>query len=312
MFKFLLKILLSLNKIYYFFHYSAIILIMKILLTGSGGFVGQNLKQYLSIFYNVLSPRSFELDVTNYSEVINYFEEHDIDLIIHCGSIGGVRGQEDEENTLNANLKMIDNLLFAKKKNTRIITFGSGAMYNKARNLHKVKENEIGKIIPNDLYGKSKMLIAQKVQNFLDVLCLNIFACFGYNEKNSRFPSYAINQNLKKDNIVINQNVVFDYLFIEDLNKIVKHFIEFGWNKQNIVNITPTKSISLLEIANIVNKISDYKSNIIIKNEILNFEYTGDNSLLLKYIPNFEFTPYEVGILKLFEFIQAQSNIEFV
>ncbi|UKI40809.1 MAG: hypothetical protein L6V95_11900 [Candidatus Melainabacteria bacterium] len=71
-------------------------------------------------------------------------------------------------------------------------------MYNKARHLKKVKENQIGKNIPNDLYGKSKMLIAQKIQNRLDVLCLNIFACYGYNEKPSRFPSYAINQNLKK------------------------------------------------------------------------------------------------------------------
>lgn len=283
---------------------------MDILLTGSGGFVGQNLKRTLSQFYNVLSPRSYELDVSNLFDVKDYFHKHNIDFIIHCGSIGGVRDKEDDENTLNANLKMIDNLILAKKKETKIITFGSGAMYNKVRHLKKVKENEIGKSIPNDLYGKSKMLIAQKIQNRLDVLCLNIFACYGYNEKPSRFPSYAINQNLKKDDIIINQNVVFDYLFIEDLNKIVEHFIQFGWDKQNIINITPTKSISLLEIANIVNKISNYKSSIIIKNEILNFEYTGDNTQLLRYIPDFEFTTYEVGLSKLFNFIQAQSHFE--
>lgn len=282
---------------------------MNILLTGSGGFVGQNLKRSLSQFYNILSPRSIELDVTNTSQVINYFNNNDIDFIIHCGSIGGVRGKEDDVNTLNANLKMIDNLILAKKKATKIITFGSGAMYNKARHLKKVKENQIGKNIPNDLYGKSKMFIAQKIQNRLDVLCLNIFACYGYNEKPSRFPSYAINQNLKKDDIIINQNVVFDYLFIEDLNKIVEHFIMFGWDKQNIINITPTKSISLLEIANIINKISDYKSSIIIKNEILNFEYTGDNTQLLRYIPDFKFTTYEVGLSKLFNFIQTKAHL---
>lgn len=282
---------------------------MNILLTGSGGFVGQNLKRSLSQFYNILSPRSIELDVTNTSQVINYFNNNDIDFIIHCGSIGGVRGKEDDVNTLNANLKMIDNLILAKKKATKIITFGSGAMYNKARHLKKVKENQIGKNIPNDLYGKSKMFIAQKIQNRLDVVCLNIFACYGYNEKPSRFPSYAINQNLKKDDIIINQNVVFDYLFIEDLNKIVEHFIMFGWDKQNIINITPTKSISLLEIANIINKISDYKSRIIIKNEILNFEYTGDNTQLLRYIPDFKFTTYEVGLSKLFNFIQTKAHL---
>ena len=280
---------------------------MNILLTGSGGFVGQNLKEYLSQFYNLLSPRSFELDITNTSCVMSYFNNNNIDLVIHCGSIGGVRGKEDEEHTLYANLKMIDNLLIAKKEETKVITFGSGAMYNKSRHLKKIQENEIGKNVPPDLYGKSKMLIAQKIQNRLDVLCLNIFACYGYNEKPSRFPSYAINQNLNKEDIIINQNVVFDYLFIEDLNKIVKHFIQFAWDKQNIVNITPIKSISLLEIAKMVNKISDYKSKIIIKNEVLNYEYTGDNSQLLKYIPDFEFTSYEVGLAKLFNFIQNQT-----
>lgn len=279
---------------------------MNILLTGSGGFIGQNLKKYLSSYYNVFSPRSYELDITNTAAVINYFNNNNIDFIIHCSSIGGIRGKEDDENTLYANLKMIDNLILAKKKETKVITFGSGAMYNKSRHLKKVKENEIGKSIPNDLYGKSKMLIAQKIQNRLDVLCLNIFACYGYNEKSSRFPSYAINQNLKKQDIIINQNVVFDYLFIEDLNKIVEHFIKFGWDKQNIINITPIKSISLLEIANIINKISDYKSSIIIKNKVLNFEYTGDNRELLKYITDFEFTTYEVGLSKLFNFIKNE------
>ena len=93
---------------------------MNILLTGSGGFIGQNLKKYLSSYYNVFSPRSYELDITNTATVINYFNNNNIDFIIHCSSIGGIRGKEDDENTLYANLKMIDNLILAKKKETKI------------------------------------------------------------------------------------------------------------------------------------------------------------------------------------------------
>ena len=40
-------------------------------------------------------------------------------------------------------------------------------------------KNEIGKFIPKDLYGKSKLLIAEKIKNRNDVLCLNIFGCYG-------------------------------------------------------------------------------------------------------------------------------------
>ena len=40
-------------------------MIKSILLTGSGGFIGKNLKQYLKNKYKLLTPRSYELDLTN-------------------------------------------------------------------------------------------------------------------------------------------------------------------------------------------------------------------------------------------------------
>ena len=55
---------------------------------------------------------------------------------------------------------------------------------------------------------------------------LNIFACYGYGEKESRFPSDAINRVLEGKDIVINQNVIFDYLFVEDMERIVEYFVE--------------------------------------------------------------------------------------
>lgn len=279
---------------------------MKILLTGSGGFIGKNLKNYLSNKYELLTPRSFELNLIDENAVKEYFRNNDIDFIIHCGSTGGARGIEDRDTTIEDNLAMVDNLLKYKKSETRLILFGSGAMYDKSRNLHKINEDEIGETVPKDLYGKSKMLIAKKIKDRKDVVCLNIFACYGYGEKENRFPSYAINKVLAGENIVINQNVVFDYLFVEDMQRIVEYFIQ----KQpvsNIINITPTDSISLLEIAKIVNKFGEKEVEITINNPVLNNEYTGDNSRLLKEIPDFEFTTMEVGLKKLYEY---NKNLE--
>lgn len=274
---------------------------MNILLTGSGGFVGKNLKKYLGDKYDLLTPRSFELNLISESAVKEYFENNDIDFIIHCGSTGGARGIEDRDTTIEDNLAMVDNLLKYKKSETRVILFGSGAMYDKSRNLHKVNEDEIGNVIPKDLYGKSKMLIAEKIKDRKDVVCLNIFACYGYGEKENRFPSYAINKVLAGENIGINQNVVFDYLFVEDMQRIIEYFIHKQPGK-NIINITPIKSISLLEIAEVVNNFADKKVEVIIKNPVMNNEYTGDNSRLLEEIPNFEFTSMEDGLRKLYEY----------
>ena len=280
-----------------------------ILITGSGGVIGSNLKKYLKNKYKLLTPRSYELDLTNSVAVQNYFVKNKIDFIIHCGSVGGARGIQDKETTVEDNLAMVKNLLSFKKENVKMILFGSGAMYDKSRSLHRVKESEIGKVIPKDLYGKSKVEIFNLVKNKNDVLMLNIFACYGYGEKENRFPSYAINQVLKNEDIIINQNCIFDYLFVEDMQKIVEHFIEQDF-VDNVINITPNFSISLENIAKIVQKFSDKNIQIKIKIPELNNEYTGDNSLLLKNYPELEFTEIEHGLKKLFEYKKERANNE--
>ena len=279
-----------------------------IFLTGSGGFVGRNLKEYFQDSYNILCPRSQELDLTDKESVKWYFKSNRIDFIIHCASTGGVRNCADPVNCEKDNILMVNNLCESKNEETRLILFGSGAAYSKNRNLHKVKESQIGDVIPDDLYGKSKMKLAQLAAIREDVLCLNIFACYGKYEKESRFPTYAIMQNLKKEPIVINRNVIFDYLYISDLCRIVEKFIvKFPVNK--VINVTPTNSISLYEIAGIINEISGFESKISFKEQGLNFEYTGDNSLLKQEIPDFEFTSYKDRLLKLYEFYKLSEKI---
>ena len=270
----------------------------NILITGSGGFIGKNLKEFLSDEFNLLTPRSYELDLTNPINVEKYFLNNEIDFIVHCATIGGVRGIRDPINTIDYNIAMVENLLNSKRKNVQMIVFGSGAMYDKNRDLHKVKESGIGEVIPKDLYGLSKLKISDIVNKRDDMTCLNIFGCYGKWEKPSRFPTYAILQNINRKPIEINQNVIFDYIYIEDLVKIVYYFI-MNKPKDKIINVTPTKSISLVEISNIINKIGDFKSEILIKNKEMNFEYTGDNSILRKNCI-INFTPYEVGLKNLY------------
>ena len=281
---------------------------MNILLTGSGGFIGKNLKSYLQDTYELLTPRSYELDLTDENAVKEYFAAHDIGFVIHCGSTGGARGIQDRDTTIEDNLAMVDNILKYKNADTRVILFGSGAMYDKSRNLHKEKEETIGDVVPQDLYGKSKMLIAQKIKDRSDVLCLNIFACYGYGEKENRFPSYAISRVLAGENIEINQNVVFDYLWVEDMERIIEYFIEHK-PEDNIINITPTESISLYDIAQIVNSICDKPVQIYINNSVMNNEYTGDNTLLLKNYPEIKFTSMKDGLIKLHKYIKQSMSV---
>jgi len=279
---------------------------MQILLTGSGGFIGSNLKRYLQEKYNLLTPRSYELDLTDKNAVEKYFLDNKIDFIIHCGSVGGARGVKDDENTIKTNVAMVENLINYKQEEAKIILFGSGAMYGKSRRLHKVKESEIGEFIPEDLYGLSKLKISDIVKKRNDILMLNIFGCYGYGEKESRFPTYAIKQNLKHEPIEINNDVIFDYLFVDDMSKIIEYFI-VNENYDKIINITPTISVSLVDIAREINAVSDYKSEIVVKSVNPNGEYTGCNKVLLNNYPDLEFTPISIGLKKLYDYIQLGS-----
>lgn len=108
-------------------------------------------------------------------------------------------------------------------------------------------------------------------------------------------------KNEIRNPIIINQNVVFDYLFVEDMERIIEYFIQHKPN-DNIINITPTQSSSLLEIANIVKTFSNKEIKVEIKNPVMNNEYTGDNSLLLRNYPECKFTKLENGLKKLFNY----------
>lgn len=282
---------------------------MRILLTGSSGFIGRNLKDYLCGKYTLLTPSHNELNLIDSDSVESYFKKNEIDFIIHCACVGGARGVADKESTVEENLAMFNHLLAFKKPEVRVILFGSGAMYDKTRNLHKVKESEIGEFVPKDLYGASKLLLAQQIQNRQDTIMLNIFACYGYKEKQNRFPSYAINQALKGEDIVIQQNVVFDYLFVEDMQKIVEYFIQYIPHDK-IINITPTLSCTLLDIAKTVKSLSDKNININITNPAMNNEYTGANALLLKNYPNLQFTSLKNGLEKLYHYNQMEATNE--
>ncbi|MCR4663537.1 MAG: NAD-dependent epimerase/dehydratase family protein [Endomicrobiaceae bacterium] len=282
--------------------------IKNILITGANGFIGRNLKEFLSAHYNLFTPLKKELNLLNSSQVGKYFNNNKIDFIINCASVGGLRGVIDSEQIVNDNLLMFDNLC-ENVTNQRMIFFGSGAQYDKNRDLKKIKESDFGKYIPKDYYGYSKYLITKKILEVDNILNLTVFGCYGKYELLSRFISYAINQSLKQEDIVINQNVVFDYLYIDDLCKTVEFFIN-NKPKSKIINVTPVQSIDLVSISNIVNEFAKYKSEIIIQNKKLNYEYTGDNSLLLQEINNLKFNTYEEGIKKLYSFYNFTTGIK--
>ena len=89
----------------------------KILLTGSGGFIGKNIKEsYLSEKYDIFSPRSFELDLIDTQAVDEYFRDKEFDVVLHSGCKPGHRNAKDTSNLLYSNVRIFENLERHKDK----------------------------------------------------------------------------------------------------------------------------------------------------------------------------------------------------
>lgn len=282
----------------------------KILITGAGGFIGRNLKEYLSERYDITALTHSELDLIDTFAVEKFLNGKKFDVIIHCASSGGSR-KNGYDNGLNDivynNVRMLLNIERCIGKETKLIYFGSGAEYDKSHDLKKVTEDDFDKFVPNDYYGYAKYVMSKYSQNRKNIICLRLFGVFGkYEDYSFKFISNSIVKNLFKLPIVINKNVVFDYLYIKDLNRIIEKLIEE--DVSGCYNVTPSQSIDLNTIANIINNIGYYRSKVTIINSGLNNEYTGDNKKILELMPNFKFTTYKQSINELFIYYKQNIN----
>jgi len=278
-----------------------------VFITGGSGFIGKNLIENFEGKYNVLSPTHKELDLLDINAVDDFFEKNRINVVIYCALIGGSRKEEYKENSLSKNLRMFFNIVKNKDKFGKMINLGSGAEYDKSKSIIDVKEDEFGKTIPVDEYGFFKYVCSKYIEESDDIVSLRIFGLFGkYEDFRYRFISNAICQKLAGLPIIVNQNVFFDYVYIGDFVKIVDYFIK-NEVKHRFYNIGTGQKIDLLTIANLINNISDNKSEIIVKNKGLNNEYTCNNERLRHELDiSFKFTKIDESIKNLFNWYEKK------
>jgi UDP-glucose 4-epimerase len=260
-----------------------------VLITGGSGFIGRNLIEVFSTKYNILSPTHKELNLLNTVAVSDFFNKNKIDIVLHGALVGGSRKEEYENNSLKKNLLMFFNIVKNSNKFNKMINFGSGAEYDKSKPIVDVKEENFGDKIPVDDYGFLKYICSKVIEEQNNIVNLRIFGLFGkYEDYRYRFISNAICQNLAGLPIIINQNVYFTYVYIDDFIKIIDYFIK-NETKDRVFNIRTGQKIDLLTITKYINDIAEKKSKIIVKNNGLNNEYTCNNDRLMGELNDFKF-----------------------
>jgi GDP-L-fucose synthase len=140
----------------------------KILVTGASGMVGRNiLESDWARSHELLTPRSSELDLTDYSATEAYLLRHQPVLAVHCaGRVGGIAANMAEPvEFFVENMDMGRNLLMACKRAsvTRVINLGSSCMYPRDRQEPLTEDMVLsGELEPtNEGYALAKIATAR-------------------------------------------------------------------------------------------------------------------------------------------------------
>lgn len=283
----------------------------KVLITGAGGFAGRNLAEYLpGRGYEVLVFTHKTLDLLDEAAVAAAVAAADPEVIIHCATVGGSRKTGYDAGSTDVvakNLRMFFNLERALKPGMCLINLGSGAEYDKRRYQPKMAEEYFETSVPADPYGFSKYAISKYIGKTPNITCLRVFGLFGrYEDYTFKFISNAIVKNLLGLPIVINQNVVFDFLCIEDFCAMTEGMLRLKKHAYPHYNITPTESIDLATLAGLVNAAAKTNVEIRVLNPGLNTEYTGSNKRILAELGGFSFTPYEQSVKRLYDYYASR------
>jgi len=253
---------------------------MKILVTGGSGFVGKSLISKLNK-YALSYPTSLELDLTDAKKVKDYLNAHDFDFIINSAVKGGRRIRVDTEKDFYNNIKILDNVLNLKKKNTKLITFSSGAEIYKQ----------------DTFYGLSKKICTSLIKDKKNIKNLRIFNVFGELGMKDSFVYSTIEKCLKNEDVLIWENLFFDIYYVNDLINLIDLIIINNSQEYEEIDCVYEKKYKLSDIAKIIKNISNSKSNIIIQNDN-SLNYTGN----YKCIPDLHLTPIEDSLNNLIQF----------
>jgi GDP-L-fucose synthase len=281
---------------------------MKVLITGGSGFIGRNLVEYLGDRFDISAPGSVELNLLEEHSVRDFLRSGGFDVIVHAATTRSNRSLAAPPDMLDRNCRMFFNLARNQPLFGKMLHFGSGAEYSRECLPARVTENYFDTRVPRDAYGFSKYICAKYAERADHIFVLRLFAVFGkYEAWEVRFISNACARVVKGLPIVVRQNVAFDYLYIEELAKLTAWFIE-NEPRQKSYNLCRGRTFTLLELARMIAAVSGRDPEIMVRNQGMGPEYSGDNTRMLDEIGGYDFREMRECIRELYEWYAAHAS----
>lgn len=279
----------------------------KILITGAGpnGITGNRIKEHLQQDYIILHPSSKELDLTSKEDVDLFFSSNEIDYIVHCAVVY----PKINNDSVLQNLKMYFNLVRHCDKISKMFYIGSGAEYDKSRDIIDISEDEIGQCIPSDPYGLYKFIIQQHCSTSKNIYNVRLFGTINPLEPYSKNVISNLCLKVAKGlPLSLRKNCRFSFTDIDDVINFIKYGLEneLKWHDYNCV---PKHNYLLSEIAQEICRLTGNPFRLLFSEEGLNREYTASNRRIAKEFN--DFTPLSVSLQKVYaEMSKIADSVE--
>lgn len=231
---------------------------MNILITGANGYIAKSVYNKLHTKYNITTITRQDFDLTDSIATNEWFNGKHFDVVIHTAVDGGSRLKQDELTVLDNNLRMFYNLVDNEHCFDRLINFGSGA------ELYATDKP----------YGFSKKVVAEAINHKENYYNIRIFAVFDENELDTRFIKANVQRYINKEDIIIHQDKLMDFFYMEDLISLIDYYIT-AIDPVKVVDCCYNYHLTLKSIANIINNLHDYRIGIDILSEEFAPPYCG-------------------------------------
>lgn len=152
---------------------------MKVAVLGANGFLGKFITQYLiGKSYNVITITRLDLDLISTNAVRQWLEANSPDIIINCATAKNIGVDDKIYDDLLNNLGIFLNFYNNSKYFNKFISVGSGAEFDRTKDINCANEVDIFSSCPTDSYGYSKNVISRLSSENPKFYVLRLFGCF--------------------------------------------------------------------------------------------------------------------------------------
>ncbi|MDC3206107.1 SDR family oxidoreductase [Candidatus Pelagibacter sp.] len=276
--------------------------INKIVIIGSSGFVGSNLiKKIKNNYIKKINSRNIDLlnKKKTFKKLPNIIKNSKVVF-----SAGRHRKYGDSITLKKKNLKIFKNFIDSCSINLpeRVIFLSTVEVYG---SMNKKKINEDAKINPANNYANGKIIQEKKlvqfcVKNNVKYYILRLPGFYG--KKDCSSIVYKIISKIKsKDDFYWNTDgkELRDYIYIEDLVKIIKKFIFNNTYQSGVYNVVSGKSFSIRYYVNIISKLLKNKKIINYNKSKSGFDLKFDTYKLRLTLKKLQFNSHIKSIKKI-------------